>query len=200
MGNVIAVSGTASHDPEFSHRTYNEEFYKFFIICRRWSGTNDILPVIIRESDALKVKAGERIHIVGEIRTMISNRKMKHYIYANEVCIPESDEDENAVYMNGWFCKEPVYRKTPVTRRRITELLIASNRPYGKTDYIPCITWAGEAGYIRHFGVGTHIEVNGRFQSREYKKKLENGEIETRVTYEVSAKRVEISDGSEKDG
>lgn len=203
MANRIIISGKVAIEPEYSHKIYSDEMYMFTISSRRLSGTEDLIPVLIHKRNLCEeITYGNRIKIVGEIRTHSfmtdGKRRSCLTILANEIDEPE-EYDENYVELDGWMCREPFYRKTTLTRKRITDFMVSSKRNHGANDYIPCIVWSGCAGFARHLDVGTYLALIGRLQSREYQKTLENGETETRVVYEVSARMLDILE-EQKDG
>lgn len=200
----ITICGLIT-EPEFNHNSNGENFYKAFVTVRRTSGAFDILPVIISDRiiDMNEIKVGDCVMIVGQIRSrnihIGEKHKLELFIFTEIIEIYENEVEapfNNDVTFNGFICKEPNYRKTPLDRE-ITDVLIAVNRAYGKSDYIPCITWGRTAKFVGNLPVGTHIEVTGRFQSREYTKKISEDEVETRVAYEVSIGRVEVIEEKE---
>lgn len=204
MANRIIISGNVVIEPEYSHRKYGDEMYMFTISSRRLSGTEDFIPVLIHKRKLCEeITYGNRIKVIGEIRThsFIANGENRTclLVLANEIDEPE-EMDENYVELDGWMCKEPFYKKTTLTRKRITDFMVSSKRNHGSNDYIPCIVWSGCAGFARHLDVGTYLALIGRLQSREYQKTMENGEIETRVVYEVSARSLDVLDWSEENG
>ena len=203
--NNITIYGLIAGEPVFNHTVYGEKFYKTYVSVRRTSGAFDVLPVIISDRiiDMKELKTGASVIITGRIRSYNEHIGEKSKlilaifteiieIYENETELPFN----NDVVLRGYICKEPIYRKTPLGRE-ITNVLIAVNRAYGKSDYIPCITWGRTAKFVGHLPVGTHIEMTGRFQSRPYTKKISEDKIENRVAYEVSVGRVEIVEEKE---
>ncbi len=174
------------------------------VSVNRVSGTVDTLPVLISERivDMKELKTGACVMITGRIRSYNEHigekSKLILAIFTEVIEIYENEAElpfNNDVVLRGFICKEPIYRVTPLGRE-ITDVLIAVNRAYGKSDYIPCITWGRTAKFVGHLPVGTHIEMTGRFQSRLYVKKISEDEIE-RVAYEVSVGRVEIIEEEE---
>ena len=192
MGEV--VSGFT-----FSHEVFGEGFYMVDILVPRLSDSSDRIPLMISERlmDVSKDYRGTLIMVSGQFRSY--NRHEEHRnrlilsVFVREVAfieqVPEN-EKTNYIFLDGFICKEPVYRKTPLGRE-IADMLLAVNRPYGKSDYIPCIAWGRNARYASGFGVGSHVCVWGRVQSREYTKKLSETECEKRVAYEVSVSKLE---------
>lgn len=169
------------------------------VLVRRLSDSADIIPVMISERliNVEEDYTGEYIRVAGQFRSYNRHEEKKNRlvlsVFAREVEFLE-DEVENAktnqIYLDGYICKTPVYRKTPLGRE-IADLLIAVNRPYGKSDYIPCICWGRNARYASAFEVGGHVLIWGRIQSRDYMKKIGENETEKRVAYEVSVSKLE---------
>lgn len=203
--NNITVFGLVAEEPVFNHEVFGEKFFKIMISVNRVSGTVDTLPVLISEriADLKELKTGACVMITGRIKSYNEHIGEKSKlilaiftenieIYENEVELPFN----NDVVLRGFICKEPNYRVTPLGRE-ITDVLIAVNRAYGKSDYIPCIVWGRTAKFVGHLPVGTHIEMTGRFQSRPYTKKISEDEIESRVAYEVSVSKIEVIEEKE---
>ena len=192
--NKIEISGIVSSESRFSHKIYGEGFYNFDISVERLSGSADIIPVTISErlfnKDELTV--GKEIKIDGQIRSYNSSSESRNRlvisVFAREIYYGEGN-NENAVQLNGFICRKPVYRTTPMGRE-IADILIAVNRAYNKSDYIPCIIWGRNARYAGKLEVGDNIKITGRIQSRKYQKKTENG-AEERTAYEISVSKIE---------
>lgn len=193
--NNVVIGGEIVEGVEFSHEIYDEKFYKFSILTKRLSEHEDVLPVIISERiiDLEEIQVGKIVKIEGQFRSYNMQTETKNKlvlsIFVKEIEFAESDvmtlNDANFV---GYICKAPIYRKTPLGRE-IADVLIAVNRTYKKSDYIPCILWGRNAKFCENIEVGTLVKVNGRIQSRAYEKKLENGEILKKVAYEVSVSK-----------
>ena len=205
--NSITVLGLVTEEPVFNHEVFGEKFFKMMISIDRVSGAVDTLPVLISERiiDMKELKTGACVMIAGRIRSYnehIGERSKLILAILTEIIEVYENETElpfnNDVVLRGFICKEPNYRVTPLGRE-ITDVLIAVNRAYGKSDYIPCITWGRTAKFVGHLPIGTHIEVTGRFQSREYTKKISDNEIETRIAYEVSVSRIDYAEEGEVD-
>lgn len=203
--NNITVFGLVAEEPVFNHEAFGEKFFKMMVSVNRVSGTVDTLPVLISEriADMKELKTGACVMITGRIKSYNEHIGEKSKlilvifteiieVYENEVELPFN----NDVVLRGFICKEPNYRVTPLGRE-ITDVLIAVNRAYGKSDYIPCIVWGRTAKFVGHLPVGTHIEMAGRFQSRPYAKKISEDEIENRVAYEVSVSKIEVIEEKE---
>lgn len=196
--NKIILAGLVTEEPTFSHEIYGEKFYRFSISSSRQSGTQDVLPCIASEILKKDIEAGTEVKVCGNIRTRNVHENDKSHL---EITVFVKDalpyeEDENNVELDGFVCKEPTYRETPFGRQ-ITDLLVASNRSYGKSDYIPTIAWGRMAIKSSELEVATRVKIFGRFQSREYVKRLDDGTEETRVAYELSSSRIDVVEESE---
>jgi len=172
------------------------------ISVKRLSESYDIIPVMVSERllDVTADYKGMYLCINGQFRSYNRHEEHKNRlvlsVFAREVDFVEEMEESsktNQIYLDGYICKEPVYRKTPLGRE-IADVLLAVNRPYGKSDYIPCICWGRNARYASQFKVGERCAVWGRIQSREYMKKLDEEHIERRVAFEVSVSKLELLD------
>lgn len=201
--NVLTIVGKVASEKKFSHEMYGEGFYVFDVEVPRLSDYSDVLPVTISERllVGLDFKLGEYIVIEGQLRSynryVNGNNKLLLTVFARDIYCPHDEEEitellrkPNEIFLDGYICKEPVYRTTPFGRE-ITDLLIAVNRPYNKSDYIPCIAWGRNARYCEKLLIGDHIKIWGRIQSREYQKKLPKGETITKIAYEVSISKLE---------
>lgn len=203
--NKIELCGVIASAPELNHKTYGENFYGFRLSCSRKSTEKDMLPIIVSDRlvEIKDLQVGKKISVKGQVRTFnkhISDdkRKLLIMVFARDVREIEEEgesapEFNNNVKLSGYICKPPVYRVTP-KGREIADVLIAVNRTYGKSDYIPCITWGRNARYTGNLDVGTRVDVEGRLQSREYTKKLDDGTEEIRTAYEISVSRIEESE------
>lgn len=191
--NMANITGEVATDFAFDHERLGEKFYSFYIRVRRRSGVYDTLPVIVSErvADVRKSLKGSCVKIDGFYRSYnkVTCEKSRVLLFVLvrdiEPCEGVQGEHINHITLNGTICKEPVYRTTPMGWE-IADLMIAVNRPYGKSDYIPCVFWGTSARFISNFGVGTKVEITGRIQSREYQKKISDTELEIRTAYEVS--------------
>lgn len=197
--NQVQIMGEIVSQFTFSHQVFGEGFYLVDVSVQRLSESEDIIPVMISERlvDVTQDYEGEYILVTGQFRSYNRHEEKKNRlvlsVFAREITFVESEDDSiksNQIYLDGYICKPPVYRKTPLGRE-IADLLIAVNRPYGKSDYIPCICWGRNARYASAFEVGGHVLVWGRIQSREYMKRLNETESEKRVAYEVSVSKLE---------
>ena len=198
--NQVVIRGEIVSDFVFSHEIFGEGFYMVDVNVQRLSDSSDIIPLMVSER-LLDVDAdykGQSIMVQGQLRSYNRHEERKNRlvlsVFAREIAFvdetPESSKT-NQIYLDGYICKEPIYRKTPLGRE-IADLLLAVNRPYGKSDYIPCICWGRNARFAINFTVGTRCEIWGRIQSREYMKKLSEEEAEKRIAYEVSVSKLEL--------
>lgn len=204
--NQATISGEIVRNFEFSHEVYGEGFYVAHLRTERRSGTEDIVPIIVSER-LVDVKADwtrQLVKISGQFRSYNKHEETKNRmelsVFAREFEVIEEmpfSEDENYIFLEGYICKQPTYRKTPLGRE-IADLLFAVNRPYGKTDYIPCVTWGRNARFAESLEVGTRLKVWGRIQSREYQKRISDDEYETRTAYEVSVSKLEVVEETEE--
>ena len=195
QNNKAYISGRVLTAPVFSHEVMGEKFFDITVAVRRLSGQEDEIPVTVsdRLMQPLPPEPGDFLGFSGQIRSynkMSDGRsKLILRVFARE--LTDGDEDEpNSVELEGFVCKPPVYRTTPFGRE-ICDLLLAVNRAYGKSDYIPAIAWGRNARYAGEFAVGDRVAASGRMQSRVYRKVLEDGRAEDRVAYEVSLSRIE---------
>ncbi len=198
--NVASLVGEIFSPLEFSHEMYGEGFYVFYIKVPRLSEYNDILPVTVSERliIGMDLKPGDTIKITGQLRSynkyINEGNRLILTVFVQDIFLCEKDEDiknPNQIFLDGYICKPPVYRSTPFGRE-ITDILLAVNRPYNKSDYIPCIAWGRNARYSEKLKVGDHIKIWGRIQSREYQKKISEEKTVTKVAYEVSISKMEV--------
>ncbi|NDO46843.1 single-stranded DNA-binding protein [Clostridium sp. MD294] len=197
--NSIYISGKIIEECEFSHEVYGEGFYLFKISSERLSDNEDILPITISERliDRQSLTIDTRVEVIGQLRSYnnYGNKKNKLVltIFAREINLLEenTEQNPNQIFLNGFICKPPVYRKTPFGRE-ISDILVAVNRAYNKSDYIPCIAWGRNARYLSNLSVGENIKIWGRVQSRKYQKKVEDA-VEERIAYEVSISKIEVA-------
>jgi len=197
--NQVSITGEIVSGFAFSHEVFGEGFYILDILVKRLSDSADVIPVMISERliDVTQDYQGEYIQVLGQFRSYNRHEEKKNKlvltVFAREINFVEEEDDKikaNQIFLDGFICKNPVYRKTPLGRE-IADMLIAVNRPYGKSDYIPCICWGRNARFASGFEVGGHVQVWGRIQSREYMKKMEGEITERRVAYEVSVSKLE---------
>lgn len=199
--NKIIITGTVEEGLCFSHRAYGENFYNFRVSVKRKSGNTDSLPVSVSERLILHYPVkGERCEIEGQIRTYNEFYDMKNHLNIVVFCQSihfENDNikllpyDRNEAVLNGFICREPYYRNSPLGRQ-ICDIILAVNRIHNKSDYIPCIAWGRNALFCSKLSVGTSVKFTGRLQSRLYRKQLPGGETEYRTAYEMSAIMIEM--------
>ena len=198
--NQVSIVGEITSDFKFSHEVFGEGFYLVDVLVSRLSNSSDIIPIMVSER-LINVKddyKGRIVEVLGQFRSYNRHEESKNRlvlsVFAREIRVVEEMEEENLkpnyIFLDGYVCKVPIYRKTPLGRE-IADLLLAVNRPYGKSDYIPCICWGRNARFAENFNVGGHIQVWGRIQSREYQKKIGENEFEKRIAYEVSVSKLE---------
>ena len=193
--NKVYLSGVVAESPSFSHEVMGEGFYDLTLDVPRLSGQSDKVPLTISErliGDA-SLGAGEKIGVYGQLRSynkVVGERsKLVLKVFVRELGIGD-DQNPNYIEIEGYVCKPTVYRTTPFGRE-ICDVLLAVNRAYNKSDYIPCIAWGRNARYAQSFEVGEKVLVSGRIQSREYQKALDDGSYESRTAYEVSINKIE---------
>lgn len=206
--NRVCIIGEIVSEFTFSHEVFGEGFYIANVSVNRLSDMVDVIPLMISERliDVTKDYRGMKIEVAGQFRSYNRHEGTKNKlvlsIFVRELRFLEDDEmpeeqsKSNQIFLDGYVCKPPIYRKTPLGRE-IADILVAVNRPYGKSDYIPCIAWGRNARFAGGLEVGEHIQIQGRFQSREYTKKISDNEIETRVAYEVSVSKIDYAEEGE---
>lgn len=192
--NSLVLCGVIETQPVLDHEVFGENFYRMELSVPRLSGAQDLLPVTISERLLnSQVTPGVRIGIVGQLRSynkvMGGAGRLLLTAFAQRLTAPDDAENPNIIHLTGAICKPPAFRTTPFGRE-ITDLMLAVNRAFGKSDYIPCIAWGRTARYAAGLGVGDKLEVQGRFQSREYQKQMPDGAVVNRVAYEVSLSRL----------
>lgn len=193
--SYIRLSGTVIDTPVLSHKTQGGDIYIAHVECIRLSGTPDILPCMLPKTLIDRMSKGTKVCIDGEVRSRNIENKLLLYVFVKGIF--EYTEEENVVYFeNAHICNKPTYRDT-LTGKHISGVVLAVNRPNGKSDYIPTIVWGNDAKYIAGLNVGDKVTVYGRFQSREYVKRYEDGTEETKVAYEMSVSSLgrEVNDG-----
>lgn len=211
--NHLVLMGKVTSEKRFSHEIYGESFYIFDMEVPRLSDTQDIIPVTISERliPEGSIEIGKKVLIKGQFRSYNSyeneRNKLILTVFAKDIFFEDEIESQineeenkeivsNEVILTGYICKKPIYRQTPFGRE-IADLLLAVNRAYNKSDYIPAIAWGRTARFCQNIDVGTEVKVTGRVQSRTYEKKFEDGTSETRVAYEVSVASLEVVEEKE---
>ena len=199
--NHLVLRGKIVSEKSYSHEIYGEKFYVFNLEVIRLSSTVDIIPITISERllTGLNLEIGKNVVVEGQFRSYNNYENERNRliltVFAKEIQEVEGEEDKdevtNEVVLVGYVCKKPIYRQTPFGRE-IADVLLAVNRAYNKSDYIPSIAWGRNARFCQNMEVGTEVKITGRVQSRTYEKKHEDGTTETRVAYEVSIASMEI--------
>lgn len=200
QNNSLVLVGKVTSEKEFSHEIYGESFYSFNLEIPRLSGTADIIPITISERliTNFDLQIGKEVVVEGQFRSYNTYEDTKSRliltVFVKEIR-EKNDEEEikvpNEVELIGHICRKPIYRKTPFGRE-ISDILLAVNRAYNKSDYIPCIAWGRNARFCSDMETGTEIRIVGRVQSRAYEKKHEDGTVEAKTAYEVSVSSLEL--------
>ena len=193
--NKVFSSGEIISEAEFSHEVYGEGFYEMYVLVKRLSGQGDILPVTISERLIADkdLKVGVNINAFGQFRSynklVDGKSKLMLTVFVRELLEEPIIKNPNSIVLSGYICKPPVYRTTPFNRE-IADVLVAVNRSYNKSDYIPCIAWGRNARFAKNLAVGERIALSGRIQSREYQKRISDDEIKVLTAYEVSISKL----------
>ena len=205
--NYLILVGKVTSDKRFSHEIYGESFYIFNLEIPRLSGNEDIIPVTISERlfASFDLEIGKKVIVEGQFRSYNSYENERNRlvltVFAKDIKEysedSEKENESNEVILNGYICKKPIYRQTPFGRE-ISDILLAVNRAYNKSDYIPCIAWGRNARFCQNMPVGTEVKILGRVQSRIYEKKFDDDRVEQRIAYEVSIASLEIIDKKEE--
>ena len=197
--NQVSIVGEIISDFQYSHEVYGEGSYMVEVAVSRLSNFSDYIPLMISERliDTSQSYIGQKVYVTGQFRSYNRHEELKNRlvlsVFVREIEFIEEETEEmksNQILLDGYICKDPIYRKTPLGRE-IADLLVAVNRSYGKSDYIPCICWGRNARFAARFEVGVHVQIWGRIQSREYVKRLNEDEVEKRTAYEVSVSKIE---------
>lgn len=206
--NKVTLIGEIVSNFAFDHEVYGEGFYIAMLASERTSGKKDIIPVMVsdRLADTGADWTGRFAEVSGQFRSYNKHERGRNRLVlsvfvtdfdtlSNDVA--EVTDDKNTIFLDGYICKPPIYRKTPLGRE-IADILLAVNRPYGKSDYIPCIAWGRNARFSSNLEVGARLQIDGRIQSREYQKRISETESETRVAYEVSVSKLTVVEETEE--
>jgi len=214
--NYLTLVGKVTGEKKFSHEIYGESFYVFNLEIPRLSGNSDIIPITVSERLIKEetLQEGKKLLVKGQFRSYNSYEEGKNRliltVFAKDIIELEENENEeenemvkkdiitNEVVLIGYICKKPIYRQTPFGRE-ISDILLAVNRAYNKSDYIPCIAWGRNARFCQNLEVGVQVKIVGRVQSRTYEKKYEDGTVETRVAYEISVGSLEVIEEEDND-
>ena len=198
--NIVDIVGTIVSHPEFSYEKFGEKFCTFNIVSKRLSGYEDIIPVIVPERlfNIDNITIGKQLRVFGQFRSFNDHSDGGNHIvlsvFSQDIEEMEgSDLTINSIWIDGFICKNPVYRKTP-QGREIADVIVAVNRQYGKSDYIPCIAWGRNARFVSRLQVGNRIRLSGRIQSRVYNKKISDDEVVEKTAYEVSVSKIEVEE------
>lgn len=192
--NRVSIRGKITSDFMYSHEVLGERFYCTYLSSERKSGVKDTVPIMVSERlvDVKEDWKEKQVKVEGQFRSYNKHEEERNRlilsVFAREFEEVEElpfSEDLNSIYLEGYICKNPVYRETPLGRE-VADIMLAVNRPYGKSDYIPCIFWGRNARFVSSMNPGQRIKVYGRIQSREYLKTMQDGTKETRIAYEVS--------------
>jgi primosomal replication protein N len=205
LNNVVKIGGTIASNLEFSHEIYDERFYKFFVDVERLSDLKDSLPVIVSERiiDINNINIGDSVLIEGQFRSYNELNDVKSKlvlsIFAKEIKVADKEDVSkiNDIILEGFICKKPIYRKTPLGRE-ISDMLVAVNRSYKKSDYIPCILWGRNAKYSETLEVGTKVKLSGRVQARVYEKKQADGDSIKHIAYEISVAKFGLNEDKQE--
>ena len=203
--NKVFLCGKVESEPIFSHETFGEGFYEITLSVPRLSEYMDYIPITVSEKLLAKdqFKIGNQIAIKGQFRSynkiVDGKSKLMLTVFVRELIEVDGSMNPNIIEIEGFICKPPIYRTTPF-KREICDVLVAVNRAYNKSDYLPCIAWGRNARYIKDTEVGTKISIVGRIQSREYQKKISEEEFETKTAYEISVNKIQIAGHEEEIG
>lgn len=197
--NKVTIAGKITSEFVFNHELYGEGFYTVQLSVERSSGTQDVIPLMVSDRliDVNKYYIGKSIMVTGQYRSYNLQRNnttnLVLSVFVRDLMLLDDDSkyDKNEIIINGIICKKPIYRTSPLGRE-ITDVIIAVDRAYGKSDYIPCVTWGRCAKYVSTLNVGDKVKLSGRIQSRQYKKKISETEYEIRTAYEVSVNKLEV--------
>ena len=203
--NEVELCGTVENELSYSHEVYGEGFYQFILNVPRLSDISDKINITISERllQNINLKIGDTICVSGQFRSYNnysdSGNRLILTVFARDIITDDYSKESknpNSIFLNGFLCKKPVYRTTPFGRE-ITDILIAVNRAYNKSDYIPCIAWGRNARFSSNLEVGENIKIWGRIQSREYQKKIDESSTITKTAYEISISKMEIASKSD---
>ena len=193
--NKVHIKGKILSSPKYTHQVYDEEFYEINLEVPRLSSSVDIIPVTVSSKvlEDYDFSIGNILSINGQFRSynkqVDGKSKLVLTVFAREILVDDNTENPNNIELTGYVCKEPVFRTTPF-KREICDVLIAVNRAYNKSDYLPCIAWGRNARYVKNIEVGEKISLIGRIQSREYEKRLPDDSTEKRIAYEISITKI----------
>lgn len=199
QNNKVYLNGEIVTQARFSHEIYGEGFYEMDVLVKRLSGQSDVVPITISERliEKSNLKIGSYLSAIGQFRSynkqVDGKSKLMLTVFVREILDVQYSQNPNVIVLTGFICKPPIYRTTPFCRE-IADLLIAVNRAYNKSDYIPCIAWGRNARFVKNLQVGERVVLSGRIQSREYQKKVSENEVKIMTAYEVSISKLAICD------
>jgi len=202
--NKVFLQGSIESEPVFSHSVYGEGFYELNLSVARLSEHCDLIPITVSERLLAEhnFQKGNRVAIKGQFRSynkIVGDKsKLMLTVFVRELMEVDENKNPNTIELTGYICKKPIYRTTPF-KREIGDILLAVNRAYNKSDYLPCIAWGRNARFIKNIEVGEKVTIIGRIQSREYQKKIDDETLETRIAYEVSIGKIMIEKESEEE-
>lgn len=193
--NSVYLQGTVASEPVLNHKVKDEAFFSFNLSVNRLSEEKDIIPITISARMMCELKVGDKFALRGQFRSFNKfedgHSKLILSVFCREICEYDENANSNVIDLTGFICKPPVFRNTPLSRE-ICDVLLAVNRNYNKSDYIPCIAWGRNAKFVSELPVGTQLKITGRIQSREYKKQIEGQQPLNKRAYEVSISNVAI--------
>ncbi|MCL2555501.1 MAG: single-stranded DNA-binding protein [Firmicutes bacterium] len=196
--NKVFLCGKVDSELKYSHELYGEAFYEFYMKVKRLSSHFDRLPITVSERliQGIDLSLGAKIALNGQFRSYNKlegdKSKLMLTVFVRDFMIGVEDElNPNLAVLSGHICKIPIYRTTPFNRE-ICDILLAVNRAYNKSDYIPCIAWGRNARFVKEIETGQKISIAGRIQSREYYKRINDENVETRIAYELSINKISI--------
>lgn len=201
QNNKVYLKGEIVSEAKYSHEVYGEGFYEMYVMVKRLSGQADVIPVTISERliEKSNLSVGSELCALGQFRSynkpVDGKSKLMLTVFVRELLEEDYCKNPNNIVLSGFICKPPIYRTTPFNRE-IADMLIAVNRAYNKSDYIPCIAWGRNARFVKNLKVGDKVAVSGRIQSREYQKKIQPNETKLMTAYEVSINKLSALDGA----
>ena len=193
--NSVYLQGTVASEPVLNHKVKDEAFFSFNLSVSRLSAEKDIIPITISARLMRELKVGDKFALRGQFRSFNKyedgHSRLILSVFCREICEYDENANANVIDLTGFICKPPIFRNTPLSRE-ICDVLLAVNRNYNKSDYIPCIAWGRNAQFVSKLPVGTQLKITGRIQSREYKKQIEGQPPISKLAYEVSISNVAI--------
>ena len=200
--NKVFLTGVVTSNPVFSHEIFGEGFYNLDLKVERLSGNYDIIPITVSERLLTNenFKFNNKVSIKGQFRSYNKAENGKSHlvltVFVREITEVDNTLNPNIIELTGFVCKTPIYRTTPF-KREICDVLLAVNRAYNKSDYLPCIAWGRNARFLKNMEIGKKVSVIGRIQSREYQKKLSEDESQTKTAYEISISKIRLENAED---